>query len=37
MKLGIPDVSKDIAEFRADLKAIRELLEKLVEIEEQRQ
>lgn len=32
----LPDFSKDIAEFRADLKAIRALLERLVELEENR-
>jgi hypothetical protein len=34
--LGMPDVSKDVAEFKAELKAIRELLERLLEVEESR-
>jgi uncharacterized protein YlxP (DUF503 family) len=34
--LGIPDVSKDVAEFKAELKAIRQLLERLLEVEESR-
>lgn len=33
---ALPDFSKDINEFKQDLKAIRQLLEKLLELEEQR-
>lgn len=32
--LGLPDFTQDIGEFKAELKAIRSLLERLVEIEE---
>jgi hypothetical protein len=37
VKLGLPDVSAEIDGFRRELTAIRELLERLLEIEEARQ
>lgn len=35
--LGVPDFTRDIAEFKGDLKAIRKLLERLLELEERQQ